>query len=189
MPHCPTHPAVGDRGCQHGTVPWAIRDVQDRDRDAILALVRAAFTDAVRDGSEEVQVVLETWQRNAVADGLDLVALDGELIIGHVLGGVGDLGGHPNVAVAPLAVEPGHQGSGVGTALMQELLKRAEQVGWPVVLVLGDPLYYGRFGFEPSAPLGFTYPPVGPGDPHFMARRFAGYDDSLRGIFSYCWER
>jgi putative acetyltransferase len=170
-------------------VSWTIRDVQDRDRDAILALVRTAFTDETRDGSEEVQVVLQTWERAAAADGLDLVALDGELITGHVLGGVGDLGGRPIVAVAPLAVEPGHQGSGVGTALMQELLRRAEQAGWPVVLVLGDPSYYGRFGFEPSGPLAITYPPVGPGDPHFMARRFAGYDDSLRGAFSYCWER
>ena len=122
-------------------MPWTIRDVQDRDRDTILALVRAAFTDVTRDGSEEVQIVLETWERNAVATGLDLVAHDGELIIGHVLGDVGDLGGHPIVAIAPLAVEPGHQGSGVGTALMQELLKRAEQAGWPVVFVLGDPRY------------------------------------------------
>ena len=170
-------------------MPWTIRDVQDRDRDTILALVRAAFTDVTRDGSEEVQIVLETWERNAVATGLDLVAHDGELIIGHVLGDVGDLGGHPIVAIAPLAVEPGHQGTGVGTALMQELLRRAEQAGWPVVFVLGDPRYYGRFGFEPSGPLDITYPPVGPGDPHFMARRFADYDDSLRGTFSYCWER
>ncbi len=58
------------------------------------------------------------------------------------------------LALAPLAVLPERQGQGVGRALMEEGLRR---VSAPV-LVLGDPAYYGRFGFEPAAPRGITNP-------------------------------
>ena len=55
-------------------------------------------------------------------------------------------------------------------------------------MLLGDPAYYGRFGFEPAGPLGLSYPPVGAGNPHFQARQLPGYAEALRGEFSYCWE-
>jgi putative acetyltransferase len=55
-------------------------------------------------------------------------------------------------------------------------------------VVLGDPAYYGRFGFEPAGPLGIEYPPVGAASPAFQVRRFAPYDASYRGAFTYCWE-
>jgi putative acetyltransferase len=71
---------------------------------------------------------------------------------------------------------------------MTELLRRAEDLGWPLVVLLGSPAYYERFGFEPSGPLGIVYLPVGAGNPHFQVRKLTGYDDSLRGEFTYCWE-
>ena len=97
-------------------------------------------------------------------------------------------GGREAVAVAPLAVGPSHQARGIGTALMTELLRRAEEAGLPMIVLLGDPGYYERFGFEPSGPLGITYPAVGEGSPNFLVRRLAGYDSSYRGDFTYCWE-
>ena len=45
---------------------------------------------------------------------------------------------------------------------------------WPLLVLLGDPAYYGRFGFEPAGPLGLSYLPVGADNPHFQARRLAG---------------
>ena len=100
-------------------------------------------------------------------------------IVGHVLAARGDLGGREVVAVAPLAVTPARQGFGIGTALMTELLRRADAAHLALILVLGDPGYYGRFGFEPSGPLGIRYPVVGEGDPHFQVRRSRGYDAVL----------
>jgi predicted N-acetyltransferase YhbS len=87
------------------------------------------------------------------------------------------------------ALEGLPQRQGIGTALMTELLARADAVGWPFVLLLGDPDYYGRFDFEPSGPLGIVYPPVGAHSQHFQIRRVRDLDASAwRGSFTYCWE-
>jgi putative acetyltransferase len=92
------------------------------------------------------------------------------------------------VGVAPLSVWPDRHRQGIGTALMTELLGRAERAGTPLVVLLGSPAYYARFGFEPSGPSGISYPPVGRDDPHFQVRWLAGRDPTLRGAFRYCWE-
>ncbi|HEX3981578.1 MAG TPA: N-acetyltransferase, partial [Acidimicrobiales bacterium] len=157
-------------------------------KDAIIDVVRDAFSTAGRDGREEIDIVLDTWTLDAAVPGLDLVAVEDGQIVGHVLGARGDLGGRPIVGVAPLSVAPHHQHSGVGSALMVELLGRAEVIGEPLVVLLGLPDYYGRFGFEAAGPLGVDYPPVGPGNPHFLVRKLATYDPLFRGEFRYCWE-
>ena len=64
----------------------------------------------------------------------------------------------------------------------------ATEAGWPLLVILGEPAFYARFGFEPAEPLGLSYAPVGAGDPHFQARRLPGYSAAQRGVFSYCWE-
>lgn len=159
------------------------------NRDAILEVVLTAFSNADHDGHEEVDIVLATWERGATAVDLELVAVVDETVVGHVLGAWGDLGGRDVVAVAPLAVLPSHQGMNIGSSLMYELLYRAEAAALPLVVVLGEPNYYQRFGFEPSGPLGITYPPVGEGNPYFQVLRFEGYDEAYRGEFTYCWEQ
>ena len=118
--------------------------------------------------------------------GFELVALDDGVVVGHVLAARGRLGRREVVAVAPLAVLPPHQGGGVGRALMTELLRRAEAASLPLVVLLGDAAYYGRFGFEPSGPLGITYRREV--NPHFLVRRLSAYDPSYQGDFVYCWE-
>ena len=51
-------------------------------------------------------------------------------------------------ALAPLAVLPDRQGSGVGSRLVKSSLECAREFGCHGLLVLGDPAYYGRFGFK-----------------------------------------
>jgi predicted N-acetyltransferase YhbS len=167
----------------------SIRPTTVADRPPVLELVRAAFGGNGRDGQDEVDIVVATWSSGALAKAIDLVAVDDEgTILGHVLAAPGSLGADEALGVAPLAVAPSHQNRGIGSALMADLLQRAEATGWPAAVLLGAPSYYGRFGFEPSGPLGITYPPVGVDNPHFQVRRLQAYRPSLRGNFSYCWE-
>ena len=168
---------------------WSVRPSEGRDRESIIAIVGDAFANGGRDGSEEIAIVRDVWALGAGADGLDLVADDGGRVVGHVLGSTGRLGGRPVVGIAPLAVAPARQAEGIGTALMTELLARAERANEPLVVLLGLPAYYARFGFEPAAALGIWYRPAGPGNPNFMVRRFEGYDSIYRGEYVYCWER
>ncbi len=174
--------------CKPIIMGWSVRPTGANDQEAVLATVRDAFRNPTQDGEAEASIVARTWALGASLEGLDLVAVDGSAIVGHVLGAAGDLEGKPALAVAPLCVAPSRQGEGIGSSLMNDLVRRAEAAGWPLVLVLGDPRYYQRFGFKPSGPLGIYYRPAGEGNPHFQVRCLTRFDPSLRGEFTYCWE-
>ena len=165
-----------------------MRSAAEKDRAGILSVVAAAFAGSPSGGDAELEIVQTTWARHAVATELELVASDVDGVLGHVLGSWGDLAGVPTLAVAPLCVAPARQGEGIGTALMTELLARADRQGHPLVLLLGNPAYYERFGFEPASRCGITYPPVGPDSPYFQVRRLTTYQPGLVGDFRYCWE-
>lgn len=166
-----------------------VRPAVPSDHDAILGVVTDAFSAGGRDPQEEIAIVRDSWASGAVVAGGDLVAVVEGRVVGHVMAALGDLDGREVVGIAPLAVAPDHQGQGVGTSLMTELLRRLEAAGRPLAVVLGDPAYYERFGFEPAGSLSMVYPPVGADDAHFMVRRLPAYDPSYTGAFRYCWER
>jgi putative acetyltransferase len=166
-----------------------VRSTGQSDRSAILGTVRTAFTGDGHDEQDEVDIVEAIWTRDAGADGLDLVAIRNGQVVGHVLGSWGDLAGRPVVGIAPLAVCPPDQGSGVGTALMQEVIRRGDLARLPLVLLLGDPGYYIRFGFEPASLHGTWYSHGGPGDSHFMVRRLSAFTECPEGEYRYAWEQ
>jgi putative acetyltransferase len=166
-----------------------IRPARPGDEEAILAVVTAAFSDPTRDGSEERDIVRGTWAVCPADERIELVAEEDGDVVGHLLAAPGRLDDVPvdAVGVAPVCVGPGLQGRGIGRALMETLVDEAER-RWPLLVLLGDPAFYGRFGFERAGPLGITYAPAGLENPHFQARRLARYDPVLRGSFTYCWE-
>ena len=59
----------------------------------------------------------------------------------------------PWLGLAPVAVHPDWQGQGIGSDLVREGLDTALEMDWKAVVVLGDPAYYGRFGFMSNARL------------------------------------
>jgi len=64
---------------------------------------------------------------HAAAPDLELVAVENNQVFGHVLAAPGDLAGQQALAVAPLSVHPNYQRQGIGSALMTELLDRADR--------------------------------------------------------------
>lgn len=72
------------------------------------------------------------------------------------------------VGVGPVAVHPDQQGTGVGRALLSSLIDRARPAGESALVLLGDPAFYGRFGFRPAADVGIDAPDPAWGE-HFMA--------------------
>ena len=115
---------------------------------------------------------------------LSLVALVDEAVAGHVACTRAWLDGQPVLGLGPLSVQPEHQRRGVGSALVHAVLGGADALGEPLVILLGDPRYYCRFGFRPAAELGVD-PPVAEWAPHFQARTLASYQPGLRGGFRY----
>jgi putative acetyltransferase len=171
----------------------SIRRASTRDAEGILAVVEDAFSyGETRDPAEELTIVRGTWSAQEDRRSLiELVADEGGAVVGHLQAAPGRLDGTetPVAGVAPVCVGTTSQGRGIGSALMAALLSAAEDRQWPLLVLLGDPAYYGRFGFEPAGPLGLDYAPVGMGNPHFQARRLTRYASSLRGDFTYSWER
>jgi putative acetyltransferase len=165
-----------------------IRPTRVQDRPSVLRVVRQAFADEDRDGQAEVDIVVETWARGAVSPDLDLVAVEDGPVLGHIMASRGRLGEREVLGIAPLSVTPSRQRQGIGTALVTQVIARVDAAGWPLIVLLGDPRYYRRFGFERGAALGIAYPPVGRDAEAFQALRLSGYEDSWRGDFAYCWE-
>lgn len=86
---------------------------------------------------------------------VSLVADVGGLIVGHIA--LSPLkADRPGLALAPLAVHPALQNRGIGAALVKTALKDLADHS---ILILGDPAYYGRFGFKPAK---VTSPYAGP---------------------------
>ena len=58
------------------------------------------------------------------------------------------------VALAPLAVDESLRRQGLAEKLVYEGLDSLNEFSYAAVVVLGDPVYYGRFGFKPAAAYG-----------------------------------
>jgi predicted N-acetyltransferase YhbS len=66
--------------------------------------------------------------------------------------------GHPALLLGPLAITPQLAGKGIGRALTFRTLELAAEMGYDLVLLVGDYDYYKRFGFVPATPYGFVMP-------------------------------
>lgn len=81
------------------------------------------------------------------AEGLALVARDGDSLVGTVRLWNVSAGGRDALLLGPLAVAPELQGEGVGSKLMRLALNRAAAAGHGAIVLVGDAPYYSRFGF------------------------------------------
>ena len=116
---------------------------------------------------------------------LCLVAEEDGIVVGHILFSRATLGsGHVALALAPMAVVPERQGAGIGSALVREALRRSRESEHGLVVVLGHPGYYPRFGFEPAGALGIKAPFDVPPEA-WMALRLPAYRPELRGLVTY----
>lgn len=96
---------------------------------------------------------------------VSLVAIENGILVGHVLLTRLKVGNDRDgcAILCPLAALPGAQRKGVGTALVTAAQTAATEMGIDTICVLGDPKYYGRFGFVDACRKGllppFTLPP------------------------------
>jgi predicted N-acetyltransferase YhbS len=84
----------------------------------------------------------------------------------------------PAILLGPLAVEPHLQGQGIGKALVRHGLAEARCLGYRICIVVGEPEYYGPYGFVNAA--GRPAPFPGPGDRSWRARGAAGIGPARR---------
>lgn len=181
-----------DHGTEYGytgyvlrpTDSWPTRPETEADVAAVHAVNAAAFeTRAEADLVDALRADPGAW-----LPGLSCVAEapDGS-VAAHALLTRCRVGGAPALALAPVAVLPAHQRTGAGSAVVRALLDAARARGERLVVVLGHPAYYPRFGFEPASGYGIR-PGFEVPDEAMMALVLNGSDDSgalPRGTIQY----
>ncbi len=127
---------------------WTIRQEKAGDEASIARVTQAAFAGkAYADGDEGS---LPTRLRNAGALVLSLVAVERKLIIGHASLSPATIGPDKWLGLGPVSVSPDKQGHGVGSALVSTAVSVAQAYGRGGVVLMGDPKFYCRIGFEPA---------------------------------------
>ena len=106
---------------------------------------------------EEAQLVAALRENDAVTLSLVAVEEDGT-VVGHVLISpveiVDDEARRPSVGLGPMAVLPDRQRRGIGSQLIERALAALRDADHGVLVVLGHPEYYPRFGFQPASRFG-----------------------------------
>jgi putative acetyltransferase len=129
-----------------------VRPETPADHAAIHALNAAAFAQP-----DEADLVDRLRAEGAVL--LSLVADHHAAIVGHVLFTRMHVADTPAVALAPVAVDPAHQRQGIGAALIRRGLDLLRDAGERLVIVVGHPAYYPRFGFAATTRIEHPFPP------------------------------
>ena len=139
-----------------------IREARASDVNGIRAVHRAAFGD---EGPIVADLALALIADESAKPILVLVAESEQGVVGSIIVSSVHMPGSeygPSYILAPLAVAPEIQRLGVGSQLLESGLTVLRERGAELVFVLGDPRYYGRFGFNTGhkvrAPYDLPYP-------------------------------
>jgi predicted N-acetyltransferase YhbS len=149
----------------------------------IYNLVKVAFQTAKVSNGKEQDYVEKLRSNGNYIPQLALAAEEDGKIVGHIMltkNYVTTTGlKFEALLVAPLCVELEYRGRGIGSKLVEESFDIAKKLGYKAVFVVGDPAYYGRFGFKSSALFGIRHVPAIP-DQYVMVRELC--TDALSGV-------
>lgn len=144
-------------GPQH---PITIRPEAPNDAATIHALTQAAFRDMPFSDGEEAELIDRLRAEGDLT--LSLVAEDAERIVGHIAFSpvtISD-GSRGWYGLGPVSVWPGLHGQGIGGAMIRRGVADMQASGTKGIVLLGDPNYYARFGFEHDPKLVHPGPPA-----------------------------
>jgi len=168
----------------YGMNSFIIRLERPGDADAIFEVNRQAFG---QDG--EARLVDALRAEGDYTYNLSLVAVSGIRIIGHILFSpvaiVSETAETAALALAPLAVHQDFQCLGVGLALVQEGLEECRRLGHRIVIVVGHPAYYPKFGFVAARDFGIRAPFPCPDDVFMALPLCGGALDGISGTVRY----
>ena len=170
----------------------SIRPDVPGDHEAVSHLIVAAFTESQHGHNGEADLVdrLRTNRKDVTS----LVAVSDVGIIGHVLFSPVQIQTSDTSIVgsglAPIAVLPSHQKTGIGSALIHAGIKQLRTANCPFIVLIGDPKYYSRFGFQPASEFDLVHTFDGISQKYLMISWLESANSSkvLGGTVHYCSE-
>ena len=161
-----------------------IRPERSQDYDAIAEVHRLAFGQ-----DDEARLVADLRRTKHFVPELSMVAVCSGQVVGHVLFSAVHIetpqGPVPALALAPMAVRPEFQNRCIGTELARQGLEACRKLGHRIVLVVGHPEYYPRFGFTPAVPHGLRVPFPVPDEAFMVLPLVSGALDGVTGTVAY----
>lgn len=164
-----------------------IRREEIGDYEAVNAVVKAAFASAEHSDGGEHDLVDALRRGKAFIPELSLVAEEDGKIVGHILFTRAQVGDDTVLALAPLSVLPACQRRGIGTALIHEGHRIAQELGYGYSVVLGSERYYPRAGYVSADTFGIEPPFAAPRE-NFMACKIRAEASAPHGIMRYAEE-
>ena len=129
---------------------FTVRPEESTDIEQVREIVRAAFP------TEAESKLVDALRANGKAI-ISLVAVSGDEVLGHILfSAVSTTPPDPakGIGLAPVAVRPDVQSRGIGSRLIHEGLRLCKEFHFDYCVVVGDPNYYQRFGFQKASTFG-----------------------------------
>lgn len=155
-PHQTNNPVLRVKGVTMSD-DVSIRPERSGDEATIYEINRLAF-----ESEDEPKLVDAVRASDGFIPELSLVAERDDRLVGHALFSRAairtETGEIPVLVLGPIAVLPECQNQGIGSQLIEAGLARARELGEKLVVLVGHPWYYPRFGFRPAIPLGIDYP-------------------------------
>lgn len=164
-----------------------IRQEEQKDYEDVYALVKAAFESAEHADGNEQGLVTALRKGSAYLPELSLVAEINGKLVGHIMFTKVKVGESVQLALAPLSVLPGYQRQGIGTALIKEGHRIAQELGYDYSIVLGSEKYYPKMGYLPAKNFGIL-PSFEVPDENFMACKLTENAPAVSGVVRYAKE-
>ena len=152
-----------------------VRSEAASDAADVRAVHVAAF------GQPDEADLVDVLRRDGLAVVGTVAELDGR-VVAHALLGRITVGDAPSLALAPVGVLPEYQRRGLGSAVVRAAIEEATLLGERLIVVVGDPAYYARFGFGSAADAGVTAPWSGPA---LQVLALPAYDGGVLGEAVY----
>jgi predicted N-acetyltransferase YhbS len=161
-----------------------IRPEKAKDLQGVRSLLIAAFNE--REDAELVERL--RGSKHCYVDGLTLVAEVRGEVRGFAMVSRASLQFGENMTdilvLGPVAVLPAHQRTGIGSGLIREAIRLADERGEKMIVVLGHEAYYPRFGFMPASRFGIKPPQPWP-DANYMVRPLSAHSEPMQGTVVY----
>jgi predicted N-acetyltransferase YhbS len=135
------------------------RQAREKDFEESEILTREAFWDIYKPGCDEHYVLHRIRKSKCYIGELDIVAVEGEKIIGHIICTKARVFDSKNnehlvLCVGPFSIMNNYQRKGYGSRLMEYCIKKSRELGYPGMILFGNPDYYHRFGFRNAIEFG-----------------------------------
>ncbi len=161
-----------------------IRPEKKTDYKAIHKVNELAFG-----GRAEADLVDDLRKTDSFIPELSLVAIQNHKVIGHILFSQIGIKSKRRItsalALGPMAVHPQFQNKGVGTKLVVKGFEDCRRLGHSIVVVIGHPGYYPKFGFLPARDRGLEVSFSVPDEAFMVLELIPGALKAAQGVIIY----